>query len=127
MLKCTQCGGRLRRVHRTFLERLRYAAIYHCKSCDSEEYVPRILQYRFGPFSRCPRCGTYRLTKLKEPDKIDKMQTGFLNWLERGMGGKLSHCRYCRIQFFDRRPRASEGAEESQVEEAHSQEAAGDA
>lgn len=112
MLKCSQCGGRLRRVHRSFLERFRYAAIYYCKSCDTEEYVPRIFQYRFGPYARCPRCGTYRLSRLKEPDKIDAMHTGFVNFMERMTGGRLFHCRYCRVQFYDRRPRASESPEE---------------
>jgi hypothetical protein len=27
-------------------------------------------------------------------------------------GGSLFHCRYCRIQFYDRRARAAEGSEE---------------
>jgi DNA-directed RNA polymerase subunit RPC12/RpoP len=105
MLKCSQCGGRLRRVHRTLFERFRYSSIYHCKRCDSEEYVPRVFQYRLGPYARCPRCGTYRLSKLKEPDKIDKMHTG-----------SLFHCRYCRVQFYDRRTRATEGSEDRAAE-----------
>jgi hypothetical protein len=105
-------------VHRTFTERLRYSAIYYCKSCDTEEYVPRMFQYRFGEFARCPQCGTYRLTKLKEPDKIDPMRSGIMNLLERMNGGSLFHCRYCRIQFFDRRPRTSDGGEENAAEPA---------
>ena len=113
MLKCSQCGTRLRRVHRTFLERFRYAAIYYCKSCDTEEFEPRLFQYHFGPHCRCPQCGTYRLTKLKEPDKIDKMQGGFMSWLERVSGGHLLHCRFCRIQFYDRRPLATEAEEKA--------------
>ncbi len=67
------------------------------------ETAPRRYQYHFGARCRCVRCGTYRITKLKERDKIDKMETGFLNLLERWMGGKLYHCRFCRVQFFDRR------------------------
>jgi hypothetical protein len=38
------------------------------------------------------------------------MYTGLLNLLERMAGGKLYHCRYCRIQFWDRRRLASEVA-----------------
>jgi hypothetical protein len=53
-------------------------------------------------------CGTFRVTRLKEPDKIDRLQTGFLNFLERTAGGRLFHCRYCRVQFYDRRMLASE-------------------
>ena len=112
MLKCSQCGGRLRRVHRTLFERFRYSAIYYCKECDSEEYVPRVLQYRLGSFVRCPQCGTYRLSKLKERDKIDKMHTGLMNLIEKLGGSKLFHCRFCRIQFYDRRARASDISEE---------------
>jgi hypothetical protein len=31
------------------------------------------------------------------------MHTGLLNSLEKLAGGKLFHCRFCRIQFWDRR------------------------
>jgi hypothetical protein len=31
------------------------------------------------------------------------MHTGFLNLMERLSSGKLYHCRFCRIQFYDRR------------------------
>jgi hypothetical protein len=109
MLKCGQCGGGLRRVHRTLGERFSYMAIYACKECDSEEYVPRRYRYHFGPHTRCPQCGTYRVVKLKEPDRIDPPYGGFLNLLERlASGAKLFHCRYCRVQFYDRRPLATE-------------------
>jgi hypothetical protein len=47
------------------------------------------------------------VVKLRAPDRIDRMQTGFLNMLERFAGkGKLFHCRWCRLQFYDRRPLA---------------------
>jgi hypothetical protein len=31
------------------------------------------------------------------------MYTGLMNWFEKTAGGRLFHCRYCRIQFYDRR------------------------
>lgn len=109
MLKCGQCGGRVRRVHRTFSERLSYMAIYECRECQHEEFVPRRYRFHFGPHARCPRCGTYRIKKLKEPDQIDPLCGGFLDLLERFAGsGRLFHCCYCRIQFHDRRRLASE-------------------
>jgi DNA-directed RNA polymerase subunit RPC12/RpoP len=111
MHKCGQCGGKLRRVHRTFLERFSYLAIYSCKECENEEFVPRRYKFHFGPHARCPRCGTLRVVKLKEPDKIDPMYVGVLNFLEHMAGGKLFHCRYCRCQFYDRRRTAAESAE----------------
>jgi DNA-directed RNA polymerase subunit RPC12/RpoP len=108
MRKCGQCGGRLKRVHRTFFERFSYMAIYQCRDCQREEFLPRHYMLHFGPKCRCPRCGTERVIRLKERDKIDPLHTGFLNFTERVAGGKLHHCRYCRIQFYDRRPLASE-------------------
>ena len=108
MRKCVRCGGRLRRVHRTFFERFSYLAIFECKECSGEEFVPRRYRAHFGKGARCPKCGTFRITRLKTPDKIDPIQNGLLNLLERMAGGRIHHCRYCRIQFYDRRRLASE-------------------
>ena len=108
MVRCDECGGRLRRVHRTFLERFRFMAIYECRDCNREQAYARRYTYHFGPYCRCPECGTYRLTRLKARDKIDPLFTGFLNLLERLAGGRLHHCRYCRVQFYDRRVVAPE-------------------
>ena len=103
-MKCVQCGERLRRVHRTFVERFSYMAIYECRKCQREEFAPRRYRYHFGPSCRCPLCGTYRVVRLKQPDKIDRRHGGFLNFLERLAGkGRLFHCRWCRLQFYDRR------------------------
>ena len=78
-------------------------AKYRCRECHATENAPRSYRLHYGNRCRCPRCGTFRITKLKERDRIDPMETGILNLYERWMGGKLYHCRYCRIQFFDRR------------------------
>jgi DNA-directed RNA polymerase subunit RPC12/RpoP len=103
-MKCGQCGGKLRRVHRTFWERFSYMAIYECRKCEREEFAPRRYRYHLGPNARCPICGSYRVVKLKHPDRIDRMHGGFLNLVERIAGkGKLFHCRWCRLQFYDRR------------------------
>lgn len=112
MQKCARCGARLRRVHRTFFERFSYMAIYECKACGVEEFVPRRFRLHFGGSARCPRCGTYRIVRLKAPDRIDPMHAGLFNLLERLAGGRLHHCRYCRIQFYDRRKLATDGADE---------------
>lgn len=98
----------MRRVHRTLLERVSYLAIYSCKHCHAEDNLPRAHQLHRGKAARCPKCGTYRITRLKEPDRIDPMHTGLLNMLEKMAGGRLFHCRYCRIQFWDRRRLRSE-------------------
>jgi DNA-directed RNA polymerase subunit RPC12/RpoP len=110
MQKCSRCGARLRRVHRTFLERFGYLAIYECKQCGMEEFYPRRYRLHFGPAARCPKCGTYRIVRLKAPDKIDSRYHGILNLFERMAGGHLYHCRFCRIQFYDRRKLAADEA-----------------
>jgi hypothetical protein len=47
--------------------------------------------------------------RLKAPDKIDRKHGGFLNFVERLVGkGRMFHCRWCRLQFFDRRPLATD-------------------
>jgi DNA-directed RNA polymerase subunit RPC12/RpoP len=98
----------MRRVHRTVLERFSYLAIYSCKDCHAEDNLPRAHQLHRGTTARCPKCGTFRISRLKEPDRIDPMHSGVLNLLEKMAGGRLFHCRYCRIQFWDRRRLQSE-------------------
>ena len=111
MSRCAHCGGRLKRVHRTFFERFLYMAMYECRDCQREDFAPRQYRYHFGPHSRCPKCGTYRLVRLKARDHIDPMHTGFLNLFERMAGGRLHHCCYCRIQFYDRRRLAADAGQ----------------
>ena len=80
-----------------------YMAKYACRECQITDTVPRPHQFHLGNRCRCHRCGTYRITKLKTRDKIDPMEPGFLNLLERLAGGELYHCKFCRVQFWDRR------------------------
>ena len=108
-IKCSQCGAKLRRVHRNILERFQYLALYECRECAIEAPVPRPYTYHLGLQCRCPKCGTYRLTRLKERDRIDGMHGGFLNFLKRIAGGNLMHCPFCRLQFYDRRILTPEG------------------
>ncbi len=96
----------MKRIHRSIVQRMAYLAVYECRQCHDQTTVPRRVFLHFGPSSRCPRCGTFRLNKLRTPDRIDPMRSGLLNWLERLAGGSRYHCSFCRIQFFDRRPLA---------------------
>jgi hypothetical protein len=93
----------MKRTHRSLVQRVGYLAIYACQECQAEETVPRFT-YRLGSVCRCPRCGTSRLSQLKQRDKIDKMENSLWNLAARMLGGKLYHCCFCRIQFYDRRP-----------------------
>ena len=104
MNSCAKCGKPLRRVHRSVLQQLRYAAVFECSGCGLKEYAPRRYRFHFGPYPRCPRCGTSRVSKRKNRDRIDPMYLGPLTLLESLLGGgKLYHCHFCRIQFYDRR------------------------
>jgi hypothetical protein len=85
------------------VERFSYLAIYECRECENEEFIPRQYTFHLGENARCPRCGTLRVTKLRAPDKIDPMVTGLLNRVEKMAGGSLHHCCFCRLQFYDRR------------------------
>ena len=98
----------MRRIHRTFVERFSYMAIYECRDCHEIASAPRRYRLHLGEFCRCPQCGTFRVVKLKKRDQIDRMHSGFLHLLERLAGGRIHHCRYCRLQFFDRRAVAPE-------------------
>ena len=88
-------------------------AIFECRDCHEISSSPRRFRLHLGEFCRCPRCGTFRLTKLRKRDKIDPMHGGFLHLLERMASGRLYHCRYCRLQFYDRRDLAPEGGPEN--------------
>lgn len=108
MANCRSCGGRLRRVHRTFTERFFYMGVFECPQCKGVKRVARRYTYYLAKEVRCPQCGTYRLRQLAERDHIDRMKKGLINLLQRSFGGRLYHCRYCRLQFYDRRPLAAE-------------------
>ena len=71
------------------MERFSYLAIYSCKECHAEDNLPRAHHLHRGKAARCPKCGTFRIKQLKEPDHIDPMHTGVLNLLEKMAGGKL--------------------------------------
>ncbi|MBK9169199.1 MAG: zinc ribbon domain-containing protein [Bryobacterales bacterium] len=104
MAKCLQCGGRLARIHRTFRDRLRFAAIYRCRDCGARQEQEHWYSAFFGPASRCPSCGTYRLQRLREVDRIDRVSRNPISFIQRILGGQLHRCGYCRLQFYDLRP-----------------------
>jgi hypothetical protein len=47
---------------------------------------------------------------------IDHVQGGLWNLFERLSHGNLYHCRFCRVQFYDRRPLLSQASESSPPE-----------
>ncbi len=111
MRKCSQCGGRLRRVHRTLFERFSYrpstsARVAIARSTSRAVFntaSARMPAARNAAPTACP-------AERARPDRPDAHR--LVNLVERLLGGKLYHCRFCRIQFYDRRARAADGRRE---------------
>jgi hypothetical protein len=110
-MKCLRCGGKVRRVHRPFWEQFEYLAIYECLARPIEQFLPRPYLYHSGSEARCPRSGTSPVSRLNERDRIDGMRKGPVNLRTRISGGKLVPCRYCRFEFYNRRPLAPESGD----------------
>lgn len=102
---CRKCGGEMRRIHRTFREKFLYYGVLECTVCHERVAGVREYRYLLGPSARCHKCGTYRITRLQRPDHIDPMYRDLLSLTQRLFPDKrIYHCRFCRIQFWDRRP-----------------------
>jgi len=52
---CTRCGGRLKRIHRSLLQRFRCVELYFCRQCLGQEFIPRFTWSPGGgqPGRRC--------------------------------------------------------------------------
>src|SRR6476619_7551344 len=83
MPHCRTCGGRLRRVHRSFAERFLYMGVFECPECKDVKRIARRYTYHLGDEARCPLCGTYRLRVLAERDHIDRMLRNPVNAIKR--------------------------------------------
>jgi len=77
--------------------------MFECGQCHFRKPEPRWFALYLGDYPRCPKCGTYRLSRLSKPDRIDPMYRTLIGWFQRRFGADLYHCRYCRIQFYDMR------------------------
>ena len=107
MPRCGECGGRLWRVHRGWKERLLYTAVHVCRTCGARAGVWRWYSFYLSRRPGCPKCQTRRLTRLPDPDPIDRFYRNPLSRLQGLLGARLYRCRYCRVQFYDwRRPEA---------------------
>jgi hypothetical protein len=95
------CGGKTVRVHRTFREKFTCIAVYHCRQCGTRHERQRPFMFYFAERTRCPLCGTERLSRLSRRDGIDPMHWNLFLPLRRICDVRLYHCRFCRIQFYD--------------------------
>lgn len=86
------------------MERLLYSEVYRCEHCRERVRKSRV-DLRNAHYVKCPRCHSVDLSVLRRRDKIDAMRPGLVNFLSRLAGGKLYHCWFCRLQFYDLRQR----------------------
>jgi len=83
MFRCTKCGHALKRLH---------------------PIVDANLSFVFSRYTRCIRCGTPRVQRLKKRDRIDSMSKNLTSQLLRLTGAPLNKCPACRLQYYDWRP-----------------------
>jgi rubrerythrin len=105
---CQYCGNEVVRVHRTFFEKFTHRYVYSCLVCGERQSPGSFLILDRNAHAICPSCGTGRISRRKEPDLIDPFFRSFKGSIARLLGGQLYRCRYCRIQFYDRRPLQAE-------------------
>ena len=114
MLHCSRCGKRLVRVHRSALEKLLWSEMYQCSDCNHREgsyhrHLYAHWRFLFSCHSRCIRCGSEAVQRLKKRDKVDGFSQNPLALMQVLVGAPVNRCSPCRLQFFDwRKPR--EGA-----------------
>lgn len=58
----------------------------------------------------CPECGGLKIRRIVL-DTVDRVSKTPWNFLQRILGGKLFHCRQCRLQFYDTRKVGTAGSD----------------
>ena len=101
MRQCVSCGGELVRLKRTIGQKFVYHAVLKCRKCGRREIRDQWFLFLFGRKSRCPRCGSFRVEKLRGIDHIDPMYKNPFSYLQKFLGGNLHWCPFCRLQFYD--------------------------
>jgi hypothetical protein len=103
MAVCAKCGGRMTRRHRRWYQRFFYKQVLQCRKCKIETQTPREFTLKPAALVQCPRCHTHKVSRRIAPDKIDPVVKTFSSVVQGLLGGRLYHCNYCRIQFYDLR------------------------
>ncbi len=91
----------MRRIHRTFKQRVVDMALFECPKCHASKEVGRPFTYYLGQKARGPLCGTLRVRKIAKRDPVDPMYRNFVYYLRTLMQTKLYHCMFSRRQFLD--------------------------
>ena len=80
-----------------------YRRMYACPCRKTVRCEPRPL---LSTVVRCPNCGRTEVKHRSRPDGIDRMLWNPLRLTLKLLGGRLYHCEFCRLQFYDLRRRA---------------------
>jgi hypothetical protein len=102
-MQCPKCRGVLIRSHRRGPEKLIFSQAYRCKDCNRRTCCSYLSTGVFDKYASCPRCGNPVPDRRSRKDKVDSMLHTPLRMLHWMFGGKLYHCIFCRLQFYDAR------------------------
>src|SRR6266542_1368572 len=109
MPEAPSCAHHLVRTHRRPLQKLVFSEVFRCTKCGAD--VKRLhpildleLSFVFSRYTRCIRCCTPRVQRLKKRDPIDSVSMHITSQLLRLTGAPLNKCPACRLQYYDWRP-----------------------
>jgi hypothetical protein len=94
------------RVRRSLVSRAIFRRVLHCGACGHH-----VRQWRkpfeatrtfvFSRHTRCVQCGSSRVRRLPERDRIDRMSTHPVSLLLALTAAPIYHCNPCRLQYRD--------------------------
>ena len=99
----------MQRSRRKPLERLVIAQAYRCAECRSRVRVTKWRSLLDRRYVCCPRCKGHDVQVLPRIDPVEHLDRHLHRFVHKWLGAPLFYCRFCRLQFFDRRPRSKDG------------------
>ena len=107
---CPRCGASpLDRIPRSLVGRILFRRVQQCRKCGFTQREWRVpfeeeLTFILSRYSRCIRCGSYKVRRLQERDQIDRVSNHPLSMLLGLTLAPFHHCNPCRLQYHDWRP-----------------------
>jgi hypothetical protein len=80
--------------------------MYECPKCNRRvgayhNFLYSHVRFLFARHSRCIRCGSEAVQRLKKRDKVDGFSHNPLALVQAVTGAPVNRCSPCRLQFFD--------------------------
>ena len=107
MPRCRHPSDAMERVARTWLQRIIYAEVYICTSCNARMGLYRpsvsstiINSYRFifSRYSHCISCGS---EAVERNNRVYFLSKNPLGWIQGLVGAPVMECSPCGRQYFD--------------------------